>query len=531
VTAFKGEELSEGRWVRYFSHYINLIFCLQILEFVDWYVVTTGQRIELPPAVVRKIGLTLGLPDVSQFSQLRELVENVLIEFESCVNSISDDSSLRLSLLAAPIDRLTSALCEVDVFRGKKFYFLIDEFENFEDYQQRIVNTLIKHASQHYTFKIGVRELGWRERATLNSNEQLTSPADYAHINIGDVMVGAKFKNFASDVVLSRLGLAHGSDEPRLALRTLLPRLSDLEEAEVLMESTQAHDIRTLAKKELRDLANSQVLDAIPAGKLLFAKYWNESFGKESLAATFQSLARNEPIWSNRVNNYFHSFLFSIRKGKAGIRKYYCGWDLYVRLADGNIRYLLELVHAAFRMHLEVNDGSGPIPPSIQTVAAQGVGKKNLDELQGLSVDGAHLTKLLLSLGRIFQIFAEDAAGHLAEANEFYIRTSDDGQQDQAAIKLLNSAVMHLALVRNTANKLADARDTKEYDYMVHPIFAPFFVFSSRRKRKIGLETSQLLRLVNSPREAIADVLRQNNRLPQSAELPDQLQLFGAFYE
>jgi hypothetical protein len=75
---------------------------------------------------------------------------------------------------------------------------------------------------------------------------------------------------------------------------------------------------------------------------------------------------------------------------------------------------------------------------------------------------------------------------------------------------------------------LADHSDTKDYDYMVHPVFAPFFVFSYRRKRKIGLKSSTILRLVSNPRIGIDEVLEQNHRAKDA--LPDQLLLFGDYY-
>ena len=49
---------------------------------------------------------------------------------------------------------------------------------------------------------------------------------------------------------------------------------------------------------------------------------------------------------------------------------------------------------------------------------------------------------------------------------------------------------MHLALLRFAGSKLQVAGETKDYDYMVHPVFAPFFVFSSRRKRKMTITAS-----------------------------------------
>jgi len=39
-----------------------------------------------------------------------------------------------------------------------------------------IVNTLIKYNSEDYTFKIGVRELGWRIKQTLNQNRKKKTP-------------------------------------------------------------------------------------------------------------------------------------------------------------------------------------------------------------------------------------------------------------------------------------------------------------------------------------------------------------------
>ena len=42
VTAFRGPELTVDRWRAYFAHYVNLLFCSQMLEFVNWYELQTG---------------------------------------------------------------------------------------------------------------------------------------------------------------------------------------------------------------------------------------------------------------------------------------------------------------------------------------------------------------------------------------------------------------------------------------------------------------------------------------------------------
>ena len=88
----------------------------------------------------------------------------------------------------APIGLLIESVKRLDLFADKLFFFLIDEYENLEDYQQQLMNTLIKHSGELYSFKICVRELGWRVRTTISGNESLSSPADYTRINISEVI-------------------------------------------------------------------------------------------------------------------------------------------------------------------------------------------------------------------------------------------------------------------------------------------------------------------------------------------------------
>jgi len=531
VTAFRGPELSEEKWIAHFAHYVNLTFCLQVLEFIGWYELQTGETLTLSPRAMRRVRATLNLPGDGDLSTLEEEVEYLLVQFEAAINSISDEAGLALTMQGAPIDTLTEELSKAPAFAGKQFFFLIDEFENLEDYQQRVFNTLIKHATPAYTFKIGVRELGWRQRATLNPNEQLTSPADYARIGISEVLAGAKFKAFAERVIASRLAGDSGASTAAADIASILPGLSELEEARLLLDERDIVELHTSLESALEPQLAQRAKELQP-GVLFFLHYWTQRESAESFGEAIQGWLAEDSKWTTRFQNHFFAAMFSIRKGKRGIRKYYCGWETYLALSNSNIRYLLELVHTAFLAHTaDGGDPAGPIPPDVQTKAAQAVGRKNLAELEGLSVDGAQLTKLLLSLGRIFQLLADDPAGHAPEVNQFHLRSNAPvtPELDQFTRRLLGHAVMHLALVRFAGSKPMDDADTKEYDYTVHPIYAPFFVFSHRRKRKLALEPEQLRRLIEVPRETIREVLVKNNR-DADGDLPDQLRLFDSYY-
>jgi hypothetical protein len=537
VTAFRGEELTEDRWVRLFAHYFNLLLCDLIFNFLDWYSLHSLDSVELGGRACSKIGKTLHLGNAKSVRELEDHVENSRLEFEAYINNVADGPSPPLTLQAAPVDALMEAISELPQFQGRNFFFLLDEYENFGDYQQQVVNTFIKHSGQLYSFKIGVKELGWRRRTTLQENEQLVSPADYVRVSISDSLKGDKFKRFARNVCNERLAKLQIPDGEMVRdVASILPSLSADEEAKLSGADRAAAKIKQRVVSELTPQESSALEDLSPL-EVYFLKFWAEGQNRSVAEVLRESLGEPKE-WHTRYENYKHSLLFTLRKHVSGINKYYAGWDVFTQLAANNIRYLLELVEKSIVLHLHENgDLAKPISPKLQTLTAQNVGRNYLAELEGLSVHGAQLTKLLLGLGRVFQVMARDAIGHAPEVNQFHLTDPVEGDSTkyvdtahtEDVERLLTSAVMHLALIRSTGNKLGDAADTKDYDYMVHPIYSAFFVFSHRRKRKMLLSGSQLMGLVRDSKTTIREILRNNNRIGEEP-LPEQLGLFEAYY-
>ncbi len=532
VTAFRGSEISDEKWIAVFAHYLNLLFCRQLFDFCSWFESETKLEIQIPSTSLEGVAKSLGLNVCTTIHELSKSLEVALVEFEASINTIADRPPNFLSMQAAPLDQLSKALTAQGPLQGKQFFFLLDEFENFENYQQRVVNTIVKHASDAYTFKVGVRELGLRERATLNSNEQLVHPADYALINISDTLSDSRFEVFATQVIDGRISRAYKEGTTvGISIASVLPRLSEAEEADLLLDPKFKVTFLESVSSSLTPAELASARD-LSASELYFISYWSKGKNHGSAEECLRSRLRDSAEWQQRTVNNFYASLFAIKVGKVGIRKYYCGWDVFLLLANGNIRYLLELVHRAVALHFEQNkELLTPISPDTQTIAAQQVGRRNLQELEGLSVDGAKLTKLALSLGRVFQVMAEDPAGHTPEANQFYLpKPSTVKSVDDQVKRILDHAVMHQALVRYRGSKALDSADTREYDYALHPIFSPFFIFSHRKKRKLALESHQILDLIERPQETIRAILRSNNREP-AKQLPDQLALFSSFYE
>jgi len=239
----------------------------------------------------------------------------------------------------------------------------------------------------------------------------------------------------------------------------------------------------------------------------------------------------DKAAWKQRYDNYKYAMLFKIRTGRGavGIRKYYCGWQTFTKLANGNIRYLMELIYKAYEKSLreEERDWNESIDYRTQTVAAHEIGHKNLMELESLENNAPRVTKMLLGLGRIFQLIASSDSSNAPELNQISLGNSESLSGECKAI--LDTAVMNLALVRFAGNKLAQTQ-IQDYEYMIHPIFSAYFEISHRRKRKIMLDQTELLGLADKPKEYIKMILNKSFKETLSQiEQPTQMSLFEGY--
>ncbi|SFB50735.1 ORC-CDC6 family AAA ATPase [Algoriphagus aquimarinus] len=531
VRAFIGGNITEKEWERVFAHYFNLLICREILIFLKWHKNLQPEDEDLSAHACRLIGNCVNIDgDCDRLEVLLEKFDIEMYNFQSQINNIIDGNLPRLSMAGDAIKVVTEYATALNQFKDKTFFILLDEYENFEDYQQKIINTLLKHSSENYTFKIGVRELGWRVKHTLNPAELLHDPADYVLVNIEKKLTAndSTFPDFAKNVCQQRIAkLIEDGDNAIYDIERALKGISIEDEAKLLEVETsqQVKQFETLPK------FYQKKVQSLPKLYLFFISFWSSNH-KMDIRQGVDDWEQNMKDWDVRYENYKYEMLFKIRRGrgKSGIQKYYSGWSTYTKLANGNIRYLMELVYRAYEKHLMDDNGlDKEISPRNQTLAAQDTGQKNLMELEGLWKNGAQLTKLLLGLGRIFQVLARGEGRTAPEKNQFQIEKS--GLSTEEFEELIRAGVMHLALVRYPGNKMGDDYNTRDYIYMIHPLYSAYFQYSHRRKRKIIFSPAEILDIINNPKTAIPQILQKSNIKPDSmGALPNQMNLFDVYF-
>lgn len=508
--AFQGRGIDNETWATIYAHYYNLLICWEISRFLKWHLKKCKDDEILSTHSCKLIAASLHIEkEIDSFESLCNELETAMYAFQSDVNNVSKDSIPRMSMPGDPIKLFIEQALNLRQLEGKMFYLLIDEYENLLDGQQQIMNTLLKHVPECYTFKIGVRELGWRVKYTLNKLELLNDPADYSLINITEQFStndrNNDFAAFALDVCNKRINeLFDGeANEGQFSIEKSLPGMSIEEESELLKVRSSDY-CRAFEEYEHK---SGKVLDIHPLYKFFLA-YWAD-IHHDSIKDTVKNYEYNTRSWDQRYDNYKYSLLFKIRRGRGqvGIQKYYAGWNTFVKLANGNIRYIMELVYKSCYLYLQDNgDITNPIPFDKQTEAAQEVGKKNLTELEGAWEKGVQITKLVMSLGSLFGKIAMFRGKSAPELVQFDIT----GEMSERTLEIMNASVMNLAIIRMSSNKIS-GKELKTYQYSLHPIFAPYFQFSFRRKRKLSLRNDEILGCIDNPEETVDAILKRKN--------------------
>lgn len=533
VRAFQGRQLSEQDWGKAFAHYFNLLVCLELVGLARW--LESRTEVELKPADIAQISIDLGLGDLESLDALEVGIRLGISKLQLHVNNPNQNNEITMSIAEAPLRTAVEVFAASGLLGSQIVFCCIDEYENLLDYQQSVLNTYIKHASPPLSYKIGVRKNGLRSRHTLDGNDVLNNPDDFAEIEIAE----EGFEYFAKAVAEQRLRYARRQNVPvPERLQDFLFDLSLADEALLLGGGQVANDVLA----ELRRLGDAELIEYFsnkPVSEVYFLRYW-ESTGSESLLNLARDWKESPERWVTRIGNYGFASLFWLSVGRKGarIRKYYCGERVLLTLAGGNIRYFLDLLDTAINLQLAkdyVNENASVealelvLSAQAQTLAAREVGKRRLNQIEGDADHGPQLKRLVLAIGKIFFERTRSPTRGTPEQNSFILSGNVDDMERLGV--LLSEGVGHLAFEVEARTKATSSVEIKDDEYRLHRIFSAFFEISHRKKRRTSFDAGKLLAVLDEkPARAIAALL-DGQAQSSDESLPEQLAFFSGFYD
>lgn len=506
---------SEEKWSSIFETYLCICILQEILDLMN----------EL------KSGVDYDYNEESRFiaNFSRKFYPNTSV---TCLQDFIDETNLYLDVIEDKINgveshislrwvtahRTITDMCEAIKRIFKKellFKIFIDEYETLQEYQQRIINTLIKHSELPVVFNVGLRPHGMKTNGTISATETIEAPHDYEMISLG-IEGGNDYTTILKEICKKRIQLGKEENKiPKDASENIEFYLGNYSiDYEIQHLNSKSHldklkkRITEMGKEE--NMSAKQIDDCITvlcdesdliSSRLHYALICKKTKYTPKLTELYDAYTKQSQRYLDWVHNRKNGVVYLLCKESKREKMYY-GFDVYVALSSNIVRYFLELCEHAFTVAF-FNDfaWNSTISPEIQTEAARYVSEYKIVDIAGYEPYGKRLRIFIQYLGKIFYKLHTEENTTLGEPEPNHFNTKDLSLSDDDKA-LISSAIMWNVLQEGEPTKRKNSKLSPEtVDYYINKIYTPYFGISFRNQRKILLDVDILELLLSGNEE------------------------------
>lgn len=210
---FREKGQKEEIWEEVFAYYMELWLSQLMLSTVLSAIGGTPELEYREAAIVRELASLIHAPQDPSLKTLPGL--NILLrglqqELDGAVNNSAITRTLPVNIavtrgdLIFGIPRVIEA--NVPTLRKCLFLYLMDEFENLSEVQQKYVNTLLRDRKSPCSFKIGARMYGIRTLSTYSADEENKEGSEFEVLHLDMILRENKhYEEFAKRLIAKRL--------------------------------------------------------------------------------------------------------------------------------------------------------------------------------------------------------------------------------------------------------------------------------------------------------------------------------------
>ena len=429
--------------------------------------------------------------------------------------------------------------------KGTVFHAYIDEYENLRDYQKEIIHTYMKHseAADSLIFNLAVKRDTFKNPKTVGP-ESLSSIHDWRYHDLEDYLLEENFQIFAAKILYLHLANAdlhgisiktdqlqdpasvrvrQGEDDAEKVLRQIRQMFPDVSEQDlassVFEQSALLKKWTDRVKRALQNrgskvdpevfLRRSQPKASVVVTALLY----RNSIEPEEVVRQLDLLDREEDNHftgtSDWIHNNFVGCLLQLYAPYARACPFYAGFNTFCEIAHGNIRHLLELCHKSVQQALR-EESSEPIriSPNQGATAARLASAAFLGEVPSFGRFGNRLHTFVLRLGSLFALAQRHPSQSEPEITHFAVgRGRRELSDDDHAF--LAEAVKWSILFDEKRTKQKQEYEPEVLEYVLNPIYAPYFHISYRKRRSLTLKSKDMTTLIRGDYESVRSLLRR----------------------
>jgi hypothetical protein len=540
--------ISDDVWVTAFSHMAALVLGIEVVRSLESIAKSASQTItEDDLNSLDFSGLKAFDPELPATPQaLIDALRMRLWAFESWVSNVRTAPTP----IFLPGNRFLLTLIEliksqIDATSESTYFVYIDEYENLSSFQQMIVNTWLKHSEHPLIFNVAMKRNAFRLRQTLG-DEMLSDIHDYRAHDL-ESYLSEEFELFAAEVLFLNLSLDQvlelPVDEKLLRDPAKLPDRRKPEHARRILTSAQSlfPDVsqEELARGVFEDKALAQKLEeristalrkrrsevpverffrpAIPLASIVSPVLLHRpSVQPEEIASELDKYEQGKPSHFDDnhgwIHNNFVGAVLLLYGPHSRACPFYAGFRTFCHLARGSLRHLLELCHKSIdQASADLGSITWPVEATQQAEAARQASAAFLGEVRSFGAFGNQLYGFVHRIGTLFELAQQRPSQSESERNHFAI-TSGHAQLTETDWEFLNEAIKWSVLFEESGTKKKDAGTPASSEYILNPIYAPYFHISYRKKRRIDLSTEEVIVLMRGSADEVKSLLSKYSK-------------------
>ncbi|MCB0744854.1 MAG: hypothetical protein KDC67_13180, partial [Ignavibacteriae bacterium] len=538
-------------WESAFEHLFTLMLTKEFLESLESIAKSNYKLFSLDE--FNKIELfnfnSFGINFNGGLTQFKNFIDSKRDEFQLWLRNVRkgvEPVFLPKSLIQSLLNELKN---KIPFIVKSRFNIYIDEYENLIEYQQRIVNTWVKHSENPIIFHLAMKRNAFKTKRTIGS-ESLSNIHDYREHDLEKDGFNNKkeFRVFAAEIILYRLhsqGSLKGVEfNSKILIEPNNYYLRQKEDYQTRILSIIDEIFPSATNKELAN----QILDDATLYKRLIDRL------KESLSKRNSNLSATDFIYYDDVRvsivcisllrrdniNPFElkNEIIKLKNGKSNkffnktdwvknnfVGSYllfysslsracpiYTGFSTFCEMSNGNIRHLTELCYKTF---LRASDNANNdmsfniwlVNLNHQALAARQASATFLNEIKTFGSKGNQLHTFVMRLGNLFNMAHSNPKQSEPEQNHFSI-TKGKEMSSVELYPLLNEAIKWSVLFEHQITKKKSNVGPDLNEYVLNPIYAPYFHISYRKKRKLEFTSDTLNILLNGNLDEYKKLLR-----------------------
>ena len=537
---FRNKGQTSDAWKAIFAYYMELWFGQLVLAICSDFIGLANESKENEANATRECislfddtskfegaGSLLGLAE-----KLHAAQKQMDVEINNCALTGTLDVRIR-----ATSGRLVFGIPQTlqkhfDCVSRLQFLYLIDEFENLMEAQQRYVNTLLREKELPCSFKIGGRLYGFKTFKTYSDEEEIKEGSEYEVLPLDARLRDHKnYRQFAENLCAKRLGQAglapRDADMP-LVIETLARLFETPLDSRLYEEQTQfIHEKyadrdrpyftklrdkvkQGIAQNSVAGVRSDQDLEVIVSNlkcadhpileKLnifILYKDWRKS--KDLVQNSADIRTKCEAFLSGGEGEQYGDLLEK-RKGdllaqllrECDRKQQYLGFDTFVGMSEGLPRNLLVLLKSV--VNWSAFNGEQPFKGGKISIDSQREGVREAADwfFDDARTPGSDGTLIRAGVARLATLFRDIRFSDKPSEKAIYTFSADLSQCSPEAQRIVNLAEKWSLLIRVQGGQ--KDRNSKRVDekYFINSILSPKWDLPVSRGGALELDPKQV---------------------------------------